>query len=265
MSDHNLVKEKNIVLLTATITPPQKSNINRHDPQVRLEDYKKALRFYISILKHGIDYIVFVENSKSDISSLLRIVEEAKVIELVEFITFDGLDYPICWGHGYGDFKCVDFAMNHSKIIKVQAGRSIVWKISGRYIVKNLTQFIATKPPSFDVYCDFMTPYFRRGFFQGKYECRMLLVVWTVNGYQTGLQGMYKELIQHKSEFGEQVMRDAMDRRVRRINIVPRFTISPIIEGVAAYYRTNTLRRLKNRFKHYIRLTTRRFAPWLWI
>ena len=208
---------------------------------------------------------MFVENSNSDISSLLRIVEEAKVTEQVEFITFDGLDYPVhFWGHGYGDFKCVDFAMNHSKLIRAQPSNSIVWKITGRYILKNLSQFIAAKPLSFDVYCDFRTPYFRRGFFQGKYECNMAIVAWTISGYQTGLQGMYKELIQHKSEFGEQLMRDAMERRKKIVNIVSRFTIPTIVEGTGAVYNVDMSSR-KSKFKSYIRSVARRFIPWLWI
>jgi hypothetical protein len=144
----------NILLLTATITPLAGIPIlARTDSSARLDDYAEALRFYLSLVGQCVDYIIFVENSNSDISKLKAIVAQANLTQSVEFIVFAGLDYPSEYGRGYGDFKCVEYAMNHSRILDSQPGESIVWKVTGRYFIKNLCRIIATKPSLFDVYC----------------------------------------------------------------------------------------------------------------
>jgi hypothetical protein len=111
-------KQSNILLMTATITPPDHVPfLQRIDPHVRLQDYEKALKFYLSLMNRCIDSIIFAENSNSDVSVLQAIVDQAGVNEQVEFIVFDGLDYPPSYSRAYGEFKLIDYVMNNSQLI----------------------------------------------------------------------------------------------------------------------------------------------------
>jgi len=62
------IKECNILLMTATITPRSGvPNLARTDPQKRLQHYENSLKFYLPLLNQGVDSIVFAENSNSDV------------------------------------------------------------------------------------------------------------------------------------------------------------------------------------------------------
>ena len=60
--------------MTATVTPAQKAGVKRSSPQVRLEDLKRALRFWLSYPHAAAQRILFLENSGADLSELRAIV-----------------------------------------------------------------------------------------------------------------------------------------------------------------------------------------------
>src|SRR3954471_4308953 len=67
-----------VLILTATITPPPGVPIlARTDPQLRLQDYIDALKFYLAVPNHVLDRIIFAENSGSDLSKLRALAEES--------------------------------------------------------------------------------------------------------------------------------------------------------------------------------------------
>ena len=124
---------KNTVLLTATITPPINAvQISRVDPSLRMQDYTTSLIFYLDELRKGvISGLIFAENSDSDIQSLQSLVASHPMKDSVEFISFQGLDYPPEYGRGYGEFKLVDHVMHHSKLVKSMDPADKIWKITG--------------------------------------------------------------------------------------------------------------------------------------
>lgn len=254
------VNQSNILLLTATITPLSGIPIlARTDPSARLDDYANALKFYLSLVDQCVDYIIFVENSNSDISRLRAIVDQANLTKSVEFIVFEGLDFPPAYGRGYGDFKCVEYAMNHSTILDSQPGDSIVWKVTGRYLIKNLCRIIATKPSRFDVYCHCRNRPMR--------FAEMYLIAWTRSGYQAGLKNIYQEVRDDiSSEHSPEVaFRNVLEQRSKTIKIVPRFKVTPFYDCVLGY----TNQRLSSEpyylLKYYLRRTASWVMPWLWI
>ena len=257
-------KQANILLMTATITPRSGvPNLARTDPKIRLQDYEKALKFYLPLLNQGVESIVFAENSNSDISSLQSITAEYGVSERVEFVVFDGLDYPPSYDRGYGEFKLVDYTMNHSEFInngRNGEGEIIVWKVTGRYIVSNLARIIARKPSSFDLYCNF------RNF--PKHWTDMYLLAWTLRGYQACLNNVYHKLKTNVPEVpqgvaAEELLRNLLDRTPENIKLVRRFNVTPEIYGIRGAddkgYSTD------NFWKFYIRNTIRLLFPWVWI
>src|SRR4051812_36686201 len=105
------------LLLTATITPPPGATyLARTDPGARLRDYLWAFDFYVNLPNKVIGRIVFVENSGGDLSELRRLAEQHPEKE-IEFISFFGLDYPPEYGRGYGEFKLIDHAFDHSELL----------------------------------------------------------------------------------------------------------------------------------------------------
>lgn len=170
----------NVLLLTATITPPAGVPLlARTDPKTRLQDYEKGLQFYLQFINKGIDAIVFAENSNSDVSTLKNIVIQSGLQNSVEFLVFDGLDYPPSYGRAYGEFKLVDYAMTHSQTISNHQDNLLVWKVTGRYIIKNIAKIIARKPSNIDIYVNLR-----------KFPilwADMYLLVWTTKAYEAFL------------------------------------------------------------------------------
>ena len=122
----------NLLILTATITPPpDAAQLTRTDPTIRLNDYRKALEFYLSCLADGKNSgLVFAENSESDISELQNLCRKYNVIEQTEFISFAGLNYPSAYGRGYGEFKMIDYVMEHSQLIERLPAQANIWKVT---------------------------------------------------------------------------------------------------------------------------------------
>lgn len=121
-------------LLTACIEPPAHLPFNQlKDPTIRRTHYIKALNFY---LNHKYLKIVFCENSGHDLTPYFeREIDNGQL----EILTFQGNNYPLELGKGMGEFNCINHAMNHSAFI---AKSAFVFKITGRYIVKNFEQFV---------------------------------------------------------------------------------------------------------------------------
>ncbi len=253
------VKSFNVLLLTATITPPSGAPLlARTDPKDRLQDYEKGLKFYLQLIGKGIDAIVFAENSNSDISTLQNIVNESGLQEAVEFIVFDGLDYPLGNGRAYGEFKLIDYAMKHSQTISNHQDNLLVWKITGRYIIRNIAKIIARKPPNIDIYVNsrkFPIPW-----------ADMYLLVWTLRGYENFLGKIRNEMIAEPSlQFHpEQTFIKLLEEPLGDLKVRRRFNVTPLIDGARGSDNQNYSEG-RNLRKYYIRSIVNKLLPWLWI
>jgi len=255
-------ERRNILLLTATIAPkPGVPNLKRVDPTIRLQDYKVALDFYLSLIHQCCDGIVFAENSNSDISELQELVDKRGMTQQVEFISVAGLDYPPSYDRGYGEFKLIDYAMAQSSLIQHQSDiRTIVWKGTGRYIIKNLTQMIQSQPSSFDIYCNCRN--------YPKRWVDTYLIAWTPEAYQIALKEVYHKLklnvpgIPAKTA-AEEILRGHLDLWLRDLRVVQRLKTTPNIEGARAAdnkgYSTDNL------WKFHLRNAASRVFPWIWV
>ncbi|WAL58386.1 hypothetical protein [Thermocoleostomius sinensis] len=249
--------------MTATITPKSGvPNLKRIDPSTRMQDYKKALEFYLSIVNKGCDGIVFAENSNSDITELKSLVEEQGLTEQVEFIVFDGLDYPPHYDRGYGEFKLLDYAMENSKFIHNQTNRTVIWKVTGRYIISNLQHIFYSQPNQFDVYCNCRN--------YPKRWVDTYFMAWTPAAYETCFRDVYHRLKTNvpgipQGIAAEELLRSWLDQKFLRqtIKFVYRFYMTPEVEGIRGAdnkgYSTDEIWKLR------IRKTLQRTMPWLWV
>ncbi len=247
---------QNIILLTATIEPPKNAkNLVVIDGNLRLQQYLTAFEFYLQLLsKEHFTHIVFVDNSGSDCSSIIQLVDKYNLAQQVEVISFNGLDYPANYGRGYGEFKLVEYAMRNSNILLTAVDSAAIWKITGRYIVANLSLIIEKSPKKADFYC----------------HCRnyplhwmdLYILKWNKSAYNSFLANIYMRLKEGEdAESSEQKFRKIVDANLININIIKRFNIIPLLIGVRGYDNQP----YQNTFKYQLRSIANTLLPFLWI
>lgn len=124
------------ILLTACVNPCGMSHTALQDPDVRAEQYRQALDFYI---KETNLPIVFCENTMYDMS-----VDYKQYINSgrLEFLSFDGNNYDKQRGKGYGEAVIMRYAVEHSNLVR---DSKYIIKITGRLIVADIKK-ISSSP-----------------------------------------------------------------------------------------------------------------------
>lgn len=239
--------------MTATITPENAPELARTDPVARLKDYADALAFYLALIDRPLHGIVFVENSDSDVTTLRQLVAFRGLTDRVEFLCNYGVHRYSEMGRAYGEFKLLDYAMIASRMIRDVDGAHVVWKITGRYIVKNLQSVIASAPIEFDAYIDMKNHPMR--------WADLRLMAWTTKGYESLFRGIADDL---GAAIHETVIRDYLPERSKGVRLVPRFIREPHIYGIRGLDNRNYSKG-RNLIKFYVRSVGRELAPWYWI
>ena len=242
-----------ILLMTATITPDNSPELARTDPALRLDDYAQALAFYIGELERGaIRGIVFVENSDSDVTSLVALATAREVADRVEFIANYGRHSCPGRDRSYGEMQLLDHAMATSRLIAAAGDRAVVWKITGRYQVRNLARMVKTAPRRFDLYCDVRNrpiPWLDLRF-----------MAWTRAGYDRLLRDVAARL-------GTDPKEPVMHRYVTGLadpGVVRRYRTEPLVDGVRGWDNRHYAQG-RAKLKFWIRAASRRLLPFLWI
>jgi hypothetical protein len=132
-------------VLHATVDVRGVAFVKRDDPRQRFEDYRRALKRWVQ--RDDFDKLVFVENSGYDISPLQEIVDESPLRkDSVEFLSFDGQDFPRELGKGYGETLNFQYVLDNSEIL---AQDDLLIRSNGRYYVENMGAFFdALQPPT---------------------------------------------------------------------------------------------------------------------
>jgi len=228
----------NVLILTATITPPPNApGLSRTDPAVRLKDYTEALTFYLDYVGPTFEYILFIENSNSDLTALTRLVESKHLSERVKFISYDGLTYPPAYGRCYGEMTLLDVAMS-SDFVGSLPPETCFWKLTGRYKLLNVKKMLrARRPASADLYLDLRS--------NGPRPWADLRVMsWTRKGYDRVLRGIGDLIREDQNEWrpGEESAFKEISQRVISapdITSSTTFATEPLIDGVRAFDQKN--------------------------
>ena len=244
------------VLLTATITPPTGAPIlNRVDPDLRRADYRSAFDVYLKQLGQGVDRLVFAENSNSDLSDFHEAAARAGRGSQVELLPFSGLNYPTSHGRLYGELRLIEYAMTHAKFLAEGPPDQVVWKSTGRYTVRNFPAVIRHQPKNFDIYIN-LRNYPRRW-------VDTYLMAWRRPGYEGFLKGLADRYIRgaEGTTPDESAIRGEIDAARSRLNVAPRFTRVPFIDGKRGWDNKN----YSNKWDYMVRVAASRIAPALWI
>ncbi|MEG3858941.1 hypothetical protein [Microcoleus sp. herbarium12] len=251
-------QKANVLILTATITPPPGARqLSRTDPNIRLNDYRKAFEFYLSCLANGtISGLIFADNSASDISTLHELARQYDALNKIEFISFEGLDYSPAYGRGYGEFKMLDYVMQHSRLIHDLPAQANIWKVTGRYILRNLADVIKTAPPYSDFYCNCRNIPI--------YWIDLYILCWNKDFYQHSINGIYESIkedyIAGSSEVNFRKIID--EKKGSKYKIFKRFRTIPQLEG---YRGSDNQIYEEKKVKLLIRTLANKLIPWIWI
>jgi len=142
-----------VMLLTATVDAKNTPFVTRNDPKVRLEDYKEALKLWLS--NPHTPSIVFAENSGYDLTEIRNIYNTRNRHNItVEFISFDDNGYDRTLGKGYGELRIIARALRDCRIIRPNTK---LIKVTGRLYIPNIHSLVQgiRKSPDVDIFCDF--------------------------------------------------------------------------------------------------------------
>jgi len=247
-----------LLILTATISPPSGvPNLRRVNPSLRRLDYLEALSIYLRLPNEVADRIVFLENSGSDLSDLQELAKKEGQGKTVEFISFEGLDYPPEYGRAFGEFKMLDYGFMHSTLLQALGENDCFWKMTGRLKVFNLKQLIETAPPAYKLLMDFSR--------KPTQMVDLRLFSCSRVGYRHLFEGAYtafREDLQKMSVEGYLYLQWV--GKLGELGIVPRHRLQPKIGGVGGQHNVDYLGGI-NIAKYWIRVAARRFVPGLWI
>ena len=106
-----------LLVMTATVVPAPNAQVKRSSPRVRLEDYKRALRFWLRYPHAAAERILFLENSGADLSELRAIAEHENPLgREVEFLSLPVHAIPPGSNYGYTEMQMLDEGLALSKL-----------------------------------------------------------------------------------------------------------------------------------------------------
>ena len=106
-----------LLVMTATIVPAANAGVKRADPKLRLEDYKRALRYWLNYEHPAADRILLLENSGADLSELRAIAaDENPRGKAVEILCVPGNRIPEGTNYGYTEMQMLDDGLALSQL-----------------------------------------------------------------------------------------------------------------------------------------------------
>lgn len=118
-----------VILLTACINPGGMAYTSLQDVESRIQQYKKALHFYLEFTQFK---ILVVENTLSYFADRM---EYYILSGRLEYLTFEGNNYDKSLGKGFGEALIIRYALENSLLLREA---EYVIKITGRLIVPNI-------------------------------------------------------------------------------------------------------------------------------
>ena len=246
------------LFLTATIAPPRAA-VARHDTEVRRKDYLRSLEFYLSLPSDIIDRILFVDNSASDISDILRFVKLRARDKVIEIISFQGNDHPVGFGKAYGEFKLLDFGLKHTSLI---GETDSFWKVTGRLRVLNLSKLVSQLGSIHDVACDLHNfPLVGTGKVFRNHWMDLRLFGCSKAAYTDVFGGKYETF---GSRLNQVVLYEVVMEARSRVDILPRFPLQPKFSGSSGRHDREYDYGLQ-KLKTAIRSEARKYTPNIWL
>lgn len=123
------------VLLTATVRPNTTKKLAVVDPQVRLRQYRSALREWVEIARRLDARVIIVETSGFDRSAFLSEVDPGDQ-SLIHYVAYEPTPEVIGRGIGFIEWSAIAFALDTVRLEDTDT----VYKVTGRLRVTNPRQ-----------------------------------------------------------------------------------------------------------------------------
>ena len=177
-----------LLVMTATIIPAAGSGVRRSDPQLRLEDYKRALRYWLRYEHPAADRILFLENSSADLSELRAIAaDENPRSKPVEILSVPGNKIPEGRNYGYTEMQMLDEGLALSQLRR-QTSHMI--KVTGRLIFPAIGNALDRIAEPFELMIDCR----KLGFPRRGYDASVQLFVCSHSFYDRVLRNSKEEM-----------------------------------------------------------------------
>jgi hypothetical protein len=181
-----------LLVMTATVAPSANAQVKRSSPQLRLEDYKRALRFWLSYPHPAAAKILFLENSGADLSELRAIAQtENPLNREVEFLSLPVHEIPAGANYGYAEMQSLDEGLAISKLRRVTTH---MIKTTGRLTFPALGTALDRVADSSAAPLELMTDCRRLGLFRRGYDARVQLFVCSHSFYDRVLRQSNREM-----------------------------------------------------------------------
>jgi hypothetical protein len=180
-----------LLVMTATIAPAP-AQVKRSSSQLRLEDYKRALRFWLSYPHPAAARILFVENSGADLSELRAIAQtENPLNREVEFLSLPVHEIPAGANYGYAEMQALDEGLALSKL---RRATTHMIKTTGRLTFPALGRALDRVTNSSAVPHELMIDCRRLGLFRRGYDARVQLFACSHSFYDRVLRQSNREM-----------------------------------------------------------------------
>jgi len=246
-----------ILLITSTIAPAADTfALKVVNSRSRLDDYKSAFLFYCQALKkNAFDRIVYVDNSGHPLDELEEIAVKEGVDSQIEFISYQSNIDPKNNSRFYLEINLIDYFYKNSKFLKDHPD-SIVWKVTGRYLIKNIGKIIsASNDANNDLYINCRNhPYKVVDFYLVGMSSAAYSAIFSNN------LALYKGTTD-----GEIILREYIDKTdTSQLKILTRFPVVPRILGTRGFD-GNKYGGAKDLTKYYFRSILNVLMPSLWL
>lgn len=257
--NHTIIGNRNmILLLTASIAPKQfKNSVRRNDVKTRLEDYKKALKFWLHHKDERITEILFAENSGYDLTEIKQVFElenrynrKFNIIQKVETLAPEGFHY------GYSELELIDFVFENNPFL---SDEDYIIKVTGRLYFPKISKLISVCLPHYLFVADS-----RIYNFLGKQNKYILTTVFIsrVDFYKNYIFNKKEKMKEMKVSLFEKFLVELLYKKNQNILLRFPFNIDPI--GIGAHSNKN-YGSLKNAFLNSVRGLLRKILPHFWI
>ncbi len=183
-------KPRFLLVMTATVTPAANAQVKRSSPRVRLEDYKRALRFWLSYPHPAAERILLLENSGADLGELRAIAEnENPQRREVEFLSLPAHEIPAGTNYGYAEMQTLDEGLALSKL---RLATTHMIKVTGRLTFPTLGKALdrVANESAFELMIDCH----KLGLFRRGYDARVQLFACSHAFYDRVLRGANREM-----------------------------------------------------------------------
>lgn len=246
-----------LVVMTATVHPAPRAGVRRADPAQRLEDYQRALRFWLQYPHRVAGKILLLENSGANLDTLQKIADtENPLGKSVEILSIPGNSIPDGLNYGYTEMELLDEGLTCSRL---RAATTHMVKTTGRLTFPALGRAIDMLGEPLELMVDCR----KLGFPRKGYDARVQLFACSHGFYDRYLRDARRFLNTTDIRLLEHLIyRQAIGCKGRP-GVHLRFpcNIDPV--GYSGF-KARSYRTTGQRLDQTVRGIFRRIAPWYW-